>query len=191
MGRLPQLRLQGRDLVVLQLDEPVQLLDALLGFDEAGRDLFVLETLRIRSLHREGELVAQRRDIRVFFQYGGIRRRSRRHDLEPAARLRSGIGRRWGRRRRGGSGDGGWSSGNGSGRSGRGASRGGTQIFAMLLPRQVLASHLGDRRPVIKPDLVPSRNAQDHTRVQPVDVPEVEPLRIRLDERQHHALDAD
>ena len=62
----------------------------------------------------------------------------------------------------------------------------------MPRPRRMLAPNLRERRfHVVRPDLLPSRDAQDRACAQRVDVRDDECFRIRLQNRQHHALDAD
>ena len=169
----PQLRLQRCNLLALEGQESNQLLDVAFDFGETKLELGVFATTRVHLLDREGKLVAESPDVGVFLSSRRVHGRFRRYDLDPAARLRFGVARRRHGRRGGGS-------------------RRRAHAFAILRPRRVLTLQLGDRRlPIVRPELVPARNAQDHACLERVDVPDGECLGIRLQERQHHALDAD
>ena len=139
-----------------------QLLDAALGFGETPPELAALAATRVHLPPCAGELLAQLLDVGIFFPS---------RDILGGVRLPPGGARR---RRRGG------------GSRCRGAP------LTMPYPRRMLAPNLRERSfHIVRPDLLPSRDAQDRACAQRVDVRDDECFRIRLQNRQHHALDAD
>ena len=172
----------------------MQLIDLLLGVREAQHEILVLATLRIRFLDCQSELVAQCLGVGAGAPLLDARGRVGRDDLDSTTRRRLGAGGRW-LGCRGGSDGNGRSDGND--RSGRSDGSGGSdgsgnpRTRAVFLPLRVLASNLGERPLIVTADVSRIRDAQDHARLQRVDVSVDERVRIRLQDCQHHALYAD
>ena len=60
LSLLGELLLEARDVVVLELDEPLEILDELLRLAETGAEIFTLTLLGVSLLERHVQLFAQR-----------------------------------------------------------------------------------------------------------------------------------